>query len=156
EKDVSAQRGLVLALGELGDNSDAWAMEYPGTSPYPFVTKVLELYRVHPDAGVHAAAAWTLRQWGMRNELANIDKEIGRAHRFVADDKPQPQLGDGTWLVNSEGQTFTVIRGPVEFGMGSPPSEPGRSQSEVLHRRRVSRSFAIASTHVTVEQFKRF
>ena len=34
--------------------------------------------------------------------------------------------GDRRWYVNSQGQTFAVIEGPVEFRMGSPPTEPDR------------------------------
>ena len=34
--------------------------------------------------------------------------------------------GDRRWFVNSQGQTFAVIEGPVEFRMGSPPTEPER------------------------------
>ena len=34
--------------------------------------------------------------------------------------------GDRRWYVNSQGQTFAVIEGPVEFRMGSPPTEPER------------------------------
>ena len=35
--------------------------------------------------------------------------------------------GDRRWFVNSQGQTFAVIEGPVEFDMGSPPTEPDRN-----------------------------
>ena len=34
--------------------------------------------------------------------------------------------GERRWFVNSQGQTFAVIEGPVEFRMGSPPTEPER------------------------------
>ena len=36
--------------------------------------------------------------------------------------------GDRRWFVNSQGQTFAVIEGPVEFRMGSPPTEPERNR----------------------------
>jgi formylglycine-generating enzyme required for sulfatase activity len=49
-----------------------------------------------------------------------------------------------------------LVPGPVEFRMGSPLSEPGRFDSEVPHRRRIGRNFALASRPVTVEQFQRF
>jgi formylglycine-generating enzyme required for sulfatase activity len=58
--------------------------------------------------------------------------------------------------VNGQGQTFVVLPGPVEFLMGSPATEAGRGGDESLHRRRIGRTFALATTHVTVEQFKRF
>ena len=40
--------------------------------------------------------------------------------------------------------------------MGSPPSERGRSQAETQHRVRIPRTYAIATTEVTNEQFARF
>ena len=64
--------------------------------------------------------------------------------------------GDRRWFVNSQGQTFAVIEGPVEFLMGSPPTEPDHRSEETLHRRRINRRFAIATKEVTVEQYQRF
>jgi formylglycine-generating enzyme required for sulfatase activity len=58
--------------------------------------------------------------------------------------------------VNGEGQTLAIIPGPAEFSMGSPPSEPERLVNENMHRVRIPHSFAIATTEVTTEQFKRF
>jgi formylglycine-generating enzyme required for sulfatase activity len=45
----------------------------------------------------------------------------------------------------------------VEFTLGSPASEPGRFEvNEPAHRKRIGRTFAIATKEVTVEQFLRF
>ena len=60
------------------------------------------------------------------------------------------------WYVNGRGQTMVVIPGPVEFLMGSPPTEVGREEDEPQHKKRIGRSFAIAAREVTVEQFLRF
>ena len=65
--------------------------------------------------------------------------------------KPQRQ-----WYVNGQGQTMVVVPGPVEFLMGSPSTEANRIFTEGLHLRRIGRTFAIAATSVTVEQFRRF
>jgi formylglycine-generating enzyme required for sulfatase activity len=57
------------------------------------------------------------------------------------------------WYVNGQMQTMIVIRGPVEFLMGSPESEVGRrhwAEDRLLWR--VERSFAIATTEVTRSQ----
>jgi len=43
-----------------------------------------------------------------------------------------------------------------EFVMGSPLSERGRSEDETQHRARIPRTYAIATTEVTNEQFARF
>jgi formylglycine-generating enzyme required for sulfatase activity len=64
--------------------------------------------------------------------------------------------GDRRWYVNSQGQTFAVIEGPVEFRMGSAPTEPDRDPNESLHRMVIPRRFAIADREVTVEQYQRF
>jgi formylglycine-generating enzyme required for sulfatase activity len=58
--------------------------------------------------------------------------------------------------VNSQGQTFAVIEGPVEFLMGSPPTEPGRQLEEDTHHRIIPRRFAIAAQEVSVRQYQLF
>src|SRR5262249_25094175 len=60
------------------------------------------------------------------------------------------------WYVNGQGQTMVVIPGPVEFRMGSPSTEEGRSPQEVQHQRRIGRTFALAAKSVTVKEFRRF
>jgi formylglycine-generating enzyme required for sulfatase activity len=60
------------------------------------------------------------------------------------------------WYVNGQGQTMVVIPGPVEFLMGSPPTEQGRYEPEVQHRKRIGRTFALAARPVTVQEFRRF
>lgn len=67
----------------------------------------------------------------------------------------------GEPLVGPEGLTLAVIRGPIEFRMGSPESEVGRnpasdSPDETQHTARVPRSYAISHHEVTVAQFQRF
>ena len=64
-------------------------------------------------------------------------------------------------LIGPEGVALTLIRGPVEFQMGSPESEVGRqpasdSPDETWHIARIPRSFAIGTHEVTVAQFRRF
>lgn len=64
-------------------------------------------------------------------------------------------------LQGPEGVTMVVIRGPVEFRMGSPENEVGRnpapdSPDETQHTARIPRSYAIATHEVTVAQFRRF
>jgi formylglycine-generating enzyme required for sulfatase activity len=50
---------------------------------------------------------------------------------------------------------LAVIDGAT-FTMGSPPTEPGRSDDENQHQVRITRTFAIATKEVTVRQFGRF
>src|SRR5208337_2021563 len=78
--------------------------------------------------------------------LRNLDAELSKLK----------DRGNRRWYVNSQGQTFAVIEGPVEFRMGSPPTEPERFSDEILHRRIIPRRFAIATQEVTVEQYQEF
>ena len=84
---------------------------------------------------------------------------VGEQAKLQAADAELMKLkdrGDRRWYVNSQGQTFAVIEGPVEFSMGSPASDPERFDDELLHRRIIPRRFAIAATEVTVEQYQAF
>jgi formylglycine-generating enzyme required for sulfatase activity len=51
---------------------------------------------------------------------------------------------------------MTVVPGPVEFTMGSPVGEAGRTPFEMQRRRRIARNFAISVKAVTVGQWKAF
>jgi hypothetical protein len=135
DPETSMRRALILALGTFGSE---------GLSPderAPLVDKLLDLYRNDPDAGIHGAAAWTLRQWTQQAKLQDADADLM---------KPKHQ-GDRRWLVNSQGQTYTVIEGPVEFHMGSPPTETEREPAELLHPCSIPGRFALAATEVTVD-----
>ena len=86
------------------------------------------------------------------HRLAAIDAELAAAAK-----KAEPVRADRDWFVNGEGQTFAVVRGPVGFTLGSPVSEPGRlAPNEPAHRKRISRTFALATKEVTVAEFVRF
>ena len=139
--ETSQRRALILALGTYGTE---------GLSPderQPLTSKLLDLYRNDPDAGIHGAAEWTLRQWKQQERLQAIDSELSKLK----------DRGDRRWFVNSQGQTFAVIEGPVEFRMGSPPTEPDRiADNEIPHRRIIPRHFAIAAKEVTVEEYQEF
>jgi formylglycine-generating enzyme required for sulfatase activity len=139
--ETSQRRVLILALGTYG------AEGLSAAEREPLSTKLLEHYRNDPDSGIHGAVSWALRQWGQGDRLKTIDAELMKLK----------DRGDRRWYVNSQGQTFAVIEGPVEFRMGSPPTEPDRiHQNETPHRRIIPRRFAIAATEVSVEQYQRF
>ena len=127
--ETSQRRALILALGTYGTE---------GLSPgerEPLIGKLLDLYRNDPDSGIHGAAEWTLRQWKQQEKLKELDAELMKLKDW----------GDRRWFVNSQGQTFAVIEGPVEFRMGSPPTEPDRiAGNETPRRVVIPRRFAIA------------
>jgi formylglycine-generating enzyme required for sulfatase activity len=60
------------------------------------------------------------------------------------------------WYINGQGQTMVVIPGPVEFLMGLQLKERPHGEDQRLHRQSIGRTFAIAATQVTHEQFLRF
>ena len=139
--ETSQRRALILAMGTYGTE---------GLSPgerEPLASKLLDLYRNDPDSGVHGAAEWTLRQWKQQEKLKELDAELMKLK----------DRGDRRWFVNSQGQTFAVIEGPVEFRMGSPPTDTERfAGNEPPRRMAIPRRFAIAAKEVSVEQFQRF
>src|SRR5262249_32035616 len=55
-----------------------------------------------------------------------------------------------------QGQTMVVFPGPVEFVMGSPLTAKDRRSDQRQHKQQISRTFALAATSVTKEQFLRF
>jgi formylglycine-generating enzyme required for sulfatase activity len=112
----------------------------------PLVDRLLVQYRDDPDAGVHAAVDWLLRRWGQAAAVQKIDQEL----------QSPRALGGRGWHVNGQGQTFTVVAGPVEFVMGTAGPLAAAFGNEGQHRRRIARSFAIATKEVTVDQFRRF
>ncbi len=138
--ETSERRALILALGRY--NLD----ELSPDKREPLVEHLRKMYCNDPDAGIHGAAEWTLRRWKQGEKLAAIDAEL----------KKLKDRGNRRWYVNSEGQTFVVIEGPVEFMMGSPITDQDRELDETLHRQRINHRYAIASKEVTVEQYQRF
>jgi serine/threonine protein kinase/formylglycine-generating enzyme required for sulfatase activity len=139
--ETSQRRALILALGTYGAEKIAvGAREL-------MIRKLLDLYRDDPDGGIHGAAEWTLRQWSQQEAIARCDADLIRGRNW----------GNRRWFINGMGQTFTIIRGPVEFNMGSPVSETERIPgNEPRIRVRISHDFAIAAKEVSVEQFQRF
>jgi formylglycine-generating enzyme required for sulfatase activity len=123
-----------------------------------------ETYRTSADPGLHAASEWLLRHWKQDDWLKKTngewaedkeerEKKIEAIKQAVAEEKEKtpPQ-----WYVNGQGQTMVVVPGPVEFVMGSPPTEANRRNDENQHKKWIGRTFAIASKSVTMEQYQRF
>jgi len=131
----------MLSLGEFAQT------RLPDDVREPLVGDLVTAYRCDPDPGIHSAIDWLLRQrWGLADKLRQIDRMLAG--------QPASERG---WYVNKEKQTLTILRGPVEFWMGTATVEPGQPlRDDVRHRRHIGRSFAIATKEVTVEQFLRF
>jgi hypothetical protein len=140
DRQTSMRRALILALGTFPAGRLS-----PGERA-PLVAMLLDLYRNDPDAGIHGAAEWTLRQWQAHEPLEAAHAELARLET----------RDGGRWYVNGQGQTLAVIDGPLEFRMGSPAGEPDRNPAEIPHRRVIPRRFAIADKEVTVRQYQAF
>jgi serine/threonine protein kinase/formylglycine-generating enzyme required for sulfatase activity len=140
DPETSKRRALILSLGTYSCGALSSAEQEP------LIARILELYRNDPDPGVHGACEWALRQWKQQESLQAADAELSQLK----------DRGQRRWYVDGQGQTLVLIEGPVEFRMGSPPSELERDSDETPHLRSIPRRFAIAAKEVTVEQFQRF
>jgi formylglycine-generating enzyme required for sulfatase activity len=138
--ETSIRRALILAIGTYGTEGLSQGEREP------LIGKLLDLYQNDPDAGIHGAAEWTLRKLEQQDKLREVDAQLMKLK----------DRGDRRWFVNSQGQTFAVIEGPVKFQMGSPTTELDRFTNEMLHRRDIPRHFAIAVKEVTVGQYQEF
>jgi formylglycine-generating enzyme required for sulfatase activity len=138
--EASERRALILALGTFGTERLS-----PGERE-PLIAKLVGLYCDDPDSGIHGAVEWTLRQWRQEEKLNEADARLLKVNDW----------GDRRWFINSLGQTFAVIDGPVEFRMGSPPNEPDRQPGFTPHLQIIPRRFAIAHKEVSAEQYQQF
>jgi serine/threonine protein kinase/formylglycine-generating enzyme required for sulfatase activity len=157
ESDLTRQRALLLSLGEYGE------ADFSSEARNALLPKLQNMYRTASDPGLHAACEWLLRRWKQEAWLTQVnetwakDKEerekrlevIGKA---LAKDKEKapPQ-----WYVNTQGQTMVVIPGPVEFVMGSPPTEAGRVGNETEHKMRIGRTFVLSAKPVTLGEYRK-
>ncbi len=139
EPRASARRALALSLGEYP--ADA----LPAPLREVLTERLTGWYRDDPDPGLHSAVEWLFSRWGLEGRLAPVREALAG---------PGP-VGGRRWYVNRQGQTFAVVRGPAVVAMGSPPDEADRENEPVV-RRTIDRSFAVATTPVTLGQFQRF
>jgi eukaryotic-like serine/threonine-protein kinase len=164
EPDVSARRALLLGLGEydLGQLSS--------TARQQLIDRLVQTYRDDEDPGIHSAIDWLLRsRWAQADRLIQIELDpvihsaidwlLRWAYAERLDQIDRELAGKPArrhWEVTKQRHTLVVFRHPEEFMMGSPEGEPGRDPGELLHRRRIPRSFALATKEVTVRQFREF
>ncbi len=99
------------------------------------------------DPGVHSASELLIRRW-KPDALPVIPTGTRKL--------PGPGAGNRYWEEGPNGHTFAILPGPVDYWMGSPVGEDGRSESEQRHYRRVERSIAVATKEVTVIQFRKY
>jgi formylglycine-generating enzyme required for sulfatase activity/tetratricopeptide (TPR) repeat protein len=147
----SARLAIILALGEYGPD------QLPPAVRGPLTSQLVEWYQNDPDPGIHGATDWLLRHsregheprkldWGQAETLLRIDERLRGRH---------PQKNERCWYVSGQGQTMVRFP-PCESRMGSPAHEQGRGKTELRHTRFINRTFALATTSVTFEQWQRF
>jgi eukaryotic-like serine/threonine-protein kinase len=156
EDDVTIRRALFLSLGEYNEK------DLPLDARSVLVSKLQVIYGKEADPGLHAASEWLLRKWEQEawlkqeNEKWTNDK-AGREHREEGIKQllaKRKENAPPQWYINSQGQTFVVIPGPLEFMMGAPKSERDWEDDEVQRKVRIGQSFAIAAKSVTVAQYR--
>lgn len=140
ETDASIQRAILLSLASYPRETIASELRNS------CVETSSELFQFSPDAGVHSASELMLRNWGQTDRLSEVPGEVGATGSKGKN-----------WFVNGQGHTLSVIPANAVFQMGSVPQTVGRNNhNETLHKRRIPRSFAIATHEVTVAQFQKF
>ena len=135
--DISSKSSMVISLGDIEldsidmETKDKWKSEF------------LEMYQKNPDAGLHGALDWLLRKrWG-----------LGKECDLVVESLKSKTVPGNKWLVNSMGQTFAILEGPITFQIGSPLDEPLRYEAERIHERAISKSIVVAQKEVTLNDF---
>jgi serine/threonine protein kinase/formylglycine-generating enzyme required for sulfatase activity len=163
ESDLTIRRALVLSLGEYGET------DFTPEARSTLLPKLQDMYRTTSDPGLHTACEWLLRRWKQEAWLTKVneawakDKEerekrlesIGRA-LATASREASARGVPPQWYVNTQGQTMVVIPGPVEFVMGSPPTEAGRAGNEPQHKTRIGRTFVLSAKPVTLGEYRKF
>jgi formylglycine-generating enzyme required for sulfatase activity len=140
--DAGERQALLMALGEMAFDSSSWS----GRDREAAVSAVRELLTADPDAGVHSAAELLLR----RLDHAEIIADTLRAAT-----PPTAPAAGRRWFIGPNGHVFAVT-GPLEGWVGTPTEEPHRNAVETLHYVRTGRSLAVATTEVTVGQYREF
>ncbi|MFM8892397.1 MAG: SUMF1/EgtB/PvdO family nonheme iron enzyme, partial [Planctomycetia bacterium] len=155
EPDVDVRRALLLTLGSFAVGN------VPKSVRRALPTKVLKLYENDPDPGVHATSEWMLRMWQEDDRIGGMNEAWRRDARRRFDAVAAPLVGGAAgrlpqWYVDSTGLTMVVIPGPVEFLMGSPHDDDSANFNDILHPKRIGRTFAIANKPITIEQYREF
>jgi serine/threonine protein kinase/formylglycine-generating enzyme required for sulfatase activity len=108
--------------------------------------RLLEIYKTHPDSGVHSIAGWAVEQWKATAALADARREIQTA-------EPIPGMN---WHEDPCGVTFALFGPEVTFQMGNPEINAFDIDSPAQHERLIPRRYGLAVYEVTVAQFQRY
>jgi hypothetical protein len=126
QDDLSTRRAMVLLAGQLARQArqrEGTAIDRSEPSP-DMIQELLRIYRDESDPGLHAAAEWTLEQFGQHAEISRVQQ------RFADD----VSMSDRQWYLSPAGQTMVVVAGPAQFWMGARDNEFGQERSERTRR----------------------
>ena len=107
---------------------------------------LLEIFKTHPDAGVHSIAAWALEKWSATDAL-------NQARRQIQSDLPLPGM---RWHEDPLGLTFAIFGPNVAFEMGQEGVTEPTLHAPVFHDRILPRCFGISVREVGYDSFKAF
>jgi serine/threonine protein kinase/formylglycine-generating enzyme required for sulfatase activity len=138
EPDASARAALILSLGHYPKEVFAQKDSVSKRSI------LAEMHRNDVDPSVHGAAEWLMRHW-------DAEDMIKKCEQVLATGKVE---SGRHWYLTHLGHTMTVINGPVEFVMGSSPtnSHAWLWKGETQHPVTIKHSFAIGTMEITCEQ----
>lgn len=126
EQDVSAGRALLVTLADFADQIPEDVRQ---TRLLP---RLLEMYRNHPDPGIHAAVRLLLERLNQQPAVHQVDSDL----------EGKGTIGARRWFVD-QGHTMVVI-------------DPVGRDRFLSANRPIDRVFAIADREVSVEQFQQF
>ena len=145
----STRAGLLMALSEFNQKAACEAASSLSPQPFDLINLLLHWYVEDPDPEVHSCVELLLRSWQQDSTLAEL--------RPVIEQKLIPF--DGGWYQPYHVSSMVVIPGPRTAMLGSPDSEPGRSenadQMEELRTVTIPYTFAISTTEITKQQYWR-
>ena len=145
--DADKERARFAVLLAFGDFQFT---ELPESDRGASIEELAASYRNDSRSAIHGATGWLLRHWGFDGRIAEVDRTP----------LPYDSTGRREWFVEQIGGqflTFIVFPAcPDGFLMGSPRSEAQRKVTEVLHRVRITRPFAISDREVRLDQWTDF
>ena len=126
--DASVRQATILSLGKYGRHSLSPSQQQLIKS------RLVALYAKDQDSGVHSAAGWLLRHWGLEDELPSLERSPAtNANRH--------------WYVDGASQEMVVLKYPGKL--------PG-SKIPISDTSEVDRVYAISAMEVSVERMLRF
>lgn len=149
ENRADERRALLLALGEYSLSS------FTELERSDLLERVALLYQRDSDPGIHSTSEWLLRQWSHADLLGDIGEKSGQKSGQKSSEKSGENSERG-WYVDQNEHAMVVIRGPVQFEMGSSLEDRDRDSDELRHQRLIPRSFALSAKPTTVVQFRKY